>query len=63
MSDRGVALLVHTPLLRLRELDLSRTQITAKSLELLPNGSYVMLTYVGIHVKTEALMHTLVNQT
>ena len=41
VSDKGVGHLLHLPLESLRELDLSHTLITSRSLERLPQGIYV----------------------
>ena len=48
VSDRGVGHLLHLPLESLRELDLSHTLITSRSLERLPQGMYVCVCGGGV---------------
>jgi len=45
--DRGLGHLLHVPLENLRDLDLSHTLITSKSLELLPQGMWVCMCVGG----------------
>ena len=47
VSDKGVGHLLHLPLESLRELDLSHTLITSRSLERLPQGMYVCVCVWG----------------
>ena len=47
VSDRGVGHLLHLPLESLRELDLSHTLITSRSLEKFPQGMYVRVCVWG----------------
>ena len=45
MSDEGVRILFYYPLQQLRELDVSSTEVTVRSLELLPTGRLIETRY------------------
>ena len=48
VSDRGMQHLLHQPLERLSELDLSNTLITSRTLALLPKGKVYPLSRGGM---------------